>query len=169
MDFGSGNSRRIISINESYDKLGDVNCLALPFFHSFSGCDSTSSFYKKSKTVLFDYWMDSAFKNEITTAFQQLSWLPSPEIVRDNYAVVERFMVSVYKKRKEDQDMSLNDLRFTLYNGAANDNLRELPPTRNALQQHTKECLPSWLGLGQYFVSNKHRLTRCSPVGVEPE
>ena len=44
IDFGLGDYRKFISIKRSYDLMGDSICLALPFFHAFSGCDSTSSF-----------------------------------------------------------------------------------------------------------------------------
>ena len=97
---------------------------------------------------------------------------PAVKLARENNAVVESFVVSVYKKRKEDLDICSNELRFTLYHGAANDNLRDLRTTtvsKCSTKVHTKEYRPSWLGLGQYFVTNKHRLTRCSLAGVEPE
>ena len=58
VDFGSGDSRRTISINRSFSELGDAVCLGLPFFHILTGCDSTSAFYKKTKKVFFESWMD---------------------------------------------------------------------------------------------------------------
>ena len=42
-DFGTGDHRRLISINDSYDELGDSICLGLLFFHCFTGYDSTYS------------------------------------------------------------------------------------------------------------------------------
>ena len=44
VDFGTGEHRRSLSINHSFDKLGESVCSGLPFFHAFTGCDSTSSF-----------------------------------------------------------------------------------------------------------------------------
>ena len=76
-DFGTGEHRRTISINSSFIALGESTCLALPFFHAFTGCDSTCSFYRKSKKMWFEQWMNYSMWDELTTAFQQLSWLPS--------------------------------------------------------------------------------------------
>ena len=39
-DFGTGVNRKATSINSIYERLGKALCLALPFFHVFSGCDS---------------------------------------------------------------------------------------------------------------------------------
>ena len=41
-DFGTGVNRKATSTNSIYERLGKALCLALPFFHVFSGCDSTS-------------------------------------------------------------------------------------------------------------------------------
>ena len=47
VDFGTGNIRRILSINECYNYLGEGDSLGVSFFHAFSGCDSTSFFTKR--------------------------------------------------------------------------------------------------------------------------
>ena len=39
-DFGTGVNRKATSTNSIYERLGKALCLALPFFHVFSGCDS---------------------------------------------------------------------------------------------------------------------------------
>ena len=44
-------------IIEIYKKLGPDLCNALAFFHSFTGCDTSSSFFGKGKTTLFDAWL----------------------------------------------------------------------------------------------------------------
>ena len=49
-DFGTGESRKMIIINPLFEYLGEEVCLGLLFFHSFTGCDSTTSFYGLSKT-----------------------------------------------------------------------------------------------------------------------
>lgn len=41
VDFGVSNNRRLIKVNECYEYIEKINSLALPFFHAFSGCDST--------------------------------------------------------------------------------------------------------------------------------
>ena len=74
IDFGVGDDRRSININQCFQNIGgEQYALAMPFFHALSGTDSTSAFYKKSKSHLFNKWMNSPFESEITTAFQRLS------------------------------------------------------------------------------------------------
>ena len=51
VDFNSGDSRKNISLNDCYQVLGKDFCLALPFFHCFSGADATSAFYKMTKNL----------------------------------------------------------------------------------------------------------------------
>ena len=74
VDFGVSNNRRHININDCFKHLGKVKSLALPFFHAFSGCDSTAFFYKKSKMSLYNSWVKSQCCDEIPEAFKQLSW-----------------------------------------------------------------------------------------------
>ena len=45
IDFGSGDHRRFISINRSYNLIGDSINLGLQFFHAFSGCDSSFNMF----------------------------------------------------------------------------------------------------------------------------
>jgi hypothetical protein len=49
LDFGRGANRKTYNVNRIFNELGESLCLGLPFFHSFTGCDSTSSFFEKSK------------------------------------------------------------------------------------------------------------------------
>ena len=132
VDFGSGDSRRTISINRSFSELGDAVCLGLPFFHTLTGCDSTSAFYKKTKKVFFESWIDYNKHNDLTDAFQHLSWLPTTEMVQSSLKVVEQFVSHLYLK----QELDLDKARFLMFSAATNLDLRELPPCKTALKQH---------------------------------
>ena len=59
VDYGTGNFRRVVNINNCYQHIRESNALAIQFFRALSGCDSTSFIYKKSKTLLFNKWMHS--------------------------------------------------------------------------------------------------------------
>ena len=52
-DFGTGVNRKATSINSIYDRLGKALCLALTFFHAFSGRDSTPYFFNYTKNQLY--------------------------------------------------------------------------------------------------------------------
>ena len=88
VDFGSGDSRRDISINRSFTSLGEAVAL--------TGCDSTSAFYRKTKKTFFESWMNYPKYDELTMAFQQLSWLPTIEIVHSCKIYVEQFVTHMY-------------------------------------------------------------------------
>ena len=47
--FGTGKKYRFIPIHELVASLGSMKALSLPFFHAFTGCDTTSSFSSRGK------------------------------------------------------------------------------------------------------------------------
>ena len=53
VDFKTSSGHKYISINSIYSNLGKDICSGLPFFHSFTGVDSTCSFLKQSKKDWF--------------------------------------------------------------------------------------------------------------------
>ena len=133
IDFGLGEHRKLVSIKHSYDMMGDSICFALPFFHAFSGCDSTCSVYHKTKNNLFDHWLTYPEHEVITAAFQQLSWQPSPTVIEAQFPVIEKFVAYLFGQK----DQNLVDIaRYTLFSSSPKSNLRELPPSQNALKQH---------------------------------
>ena len=74
--------------------LGSNCCRALPFHYAFSGCDTTSSFYKIGKCKWFDGWVKSENKESYTSAFFALTDNPSQE---DNYIDdIERYVKDIY-------------------------------------------------------------------------
>ena len=83
VDYGTDNFRIFININNCYQHIGESNALASQFFHALSGCDSTSFIYKKGKTVLFNQWMHSPKYEDLTEAFQKLSWFPSQQTIEE--------------------------------------------------------------------------------------
>ena len=112
LDHGRGDGRKTYHINKLYHELGDSLCLGLPFFHTFTGCDSTSSFYGRPKRAFYNHWMSYDRTNDVTLAFQQLSWLPTLEKVEANMAVLERFVATLYAHGIENDDFSINNARF---------------------------------------------------------
>ena len=135
LDFGTGDKRKTYLVNKAYSDLGDAVCRALPFFHALSGCDSTASFFEKPKKRFFEHWtMYYSRATEITGAFQQLSWLPTIEAVDFNLPVIEKFVASLYLH--SEKPITVNQLRFELFEGSHCDNFRKLPPSKDALKQH---------------------------------
>ena len=139
VDFGVANNRRFINIQDIYEKIGKDTSLALPFFHAFTGCDSTAFFFKKSKMVLFKSWMSSSCVNELTAAFRLLSWLPTECIIQSCLPVVNNFIKSVFSGNgKSKQFKTLGDLRYQMFKASTNSNFQELPPTEQSLELHLR-------------------------------
>ena len=70
--FGIGNNIRHYNINNLCSSLKSDVCKTLPFFHAFTGCDMTSSFYNHSKLKFFDAWMKYKDKDNIASVYSEL-------------------------------------------------------------------------------------------------
>ena len=49
---GTGRKFKYLQINAISRILGEEKSLAMPYFHSFTGCDTTSNFFRKGKKKL---------------------------------------------------------------------------------------------------------------------
>ena len=137
VDFGLGKNRKIYGINQIYEHLGEAVALALPFFHAFTGCDSTASIFMKSKKFWFELWMSRINGPEdITAVFAQLSWQPKDITLQSNIDVLERLMVTAYSTRNQDPAMSLKEIRYNIFVTSPKMDLRLLPPSSGALKLH---------------------------------
>ena len=59
--FGTGKSFWHLAIHEMARALGPDQCVVLPMFHAFTGCDTVSSFGGRSKRTAWDTW--KAYEN----------------------------------------------------------------------------------------------------------
>ena len=133
IDFGTGDHRRMISLNRSFELLGYSFTKALLFFHAFTGCDSTSSFFGKTKTFWFNQIQSYSRNEEVTEAFAILSWTPLRSAAQDNMAEIELFVSHCYGQT---DISSINEARFQIFTSSVSGNLRELPPSRSSLTLH---------------------------------
>ena len=134
VDFNSGDSRKNISLNDCHQVLGNDFCLALPFFHCFSGADATSAFYKMTKKTWLSHWSKFPLKDDLTNCFKDLSWCPSMETVTSALKVIAKFVMFSYNSRMNDDD--LDEFRFQLFQRSSTNDLRNLPPSAAALVLH---------------------------------
>lgn len=58
-----GDNVNVYNILQLRDTIGYVKCLALPFHHAFTGCDSTSIFYSQGNV---NSWRDGWKMESIT-------------------------------------------------------------------------------------------------------
>ena len=77
------------------NKFGADICRALPFLHAFSGCDTSSSFYGKDKSTLWNPWMSFSKSTELTHTFIELGSNPFA-ISEENIRLLKLFILYVY-------------------------------------------------------------------------
>ena len=133
-DFKTRSGRKYISINSIYSNLWSDICSGLLFFHSFTGADTTCSFFKQSKKDLFAKWLDFPMKEELNEKFRILSKCPQKDIVDDCHLLIQQFVVYVYLRKFDFID--LDELRYQMYVNSSSNDFRTLPPSKDALFQH---------------------------------
>ena len=132
--FGSGKSLRYLSAHEMAGALGPEKCIALPFVHAFSGCDTVSAFAGRGKKTVWEIW--NIF-NEVTPAFRTLASKSDPSSIGDHLEVLERFVVLLYNRTST--EMNVNEARKQLFSQKGRP-MDGLPPTQAALLEHIKRA-----------------------------
>ena len=135
--FGTGKHFRFYSINAISTSIGESIARALPVFHAWSGCDTTSAFRGKGKKSAWNAWKAC---QEVTEAFNFLAANPFHHLESDSehFKKIERLTVVLYEKSSP---LGLvNEAREDLFcrKSRSPDNI---PPTQNALLQHTKRAI----------------------------
>ena len=97
--FDSGKTFRYIPAHDIAHGLGPEKCIALPFLHAFSGCDTVSCFAGHGKKSVWEIW--NIF-DEVTPAFCTLASNPEASCVDDHLEVIERFVVLLYNRASSD-------------------------------------------------------------------
>ena len=95
--FGMGKHYRFYHINAICARLGEPQSRALPVFHAYSGCDTTSAFKGKSKKSAWQAWQ--AYK-DVTDTFVHLASHPF-QILNDDseqFHEIQRLTVVLYDK-----------------------------------------------------------------------
>lgn len=93
--FGMGKYLQYINVNATCTSLGPEKSRALPIFHSFTGCDTTSCFFGKGKKSSWDAWKSYP---AVTESFLHLRDHPYNHVEKDDtiFKLLERFTVVIY-------------------------------------------------------------------------
>ena len=69
----------------------------MPYFHSFTGCDTTSNFFRKGKKTAQEAWKSYP---DVTTAFATIGLNPFLDFNRQSqiFGLLQRFTVVLYSK-----------------------------------------------------------------------
>ena len=95
--FGHGKHFRHYSINKICHNLGKEISISLPFFHAFTGCDTTSQFLGKGKRSAWESWksypdVTEAFLFAFNNPFQLL------QLQSFQMKLLERYVCVLYDK-----------------------------------------------------------------------
>ena len=117
VDFNFGKDRKFDNINKISSQFTDQQSLGLLFFYVF--------------TVWWKLWCQDTF---VTETFIKLSWTPHQVDQMDLYQL-ETFVCAAYDPQHGFRTDGVNKLRYLLFTILDN-NMRKLPPTREALRLH---------------------------------
>ena len=142
--FGMGKYFRYIPVHEIVEVLGPEKATALPAFHAFTGCDQTSSFAGRGKNTAWATWN---LLDEATSAFAELSLIPTEELVDENMYVSHGAFCCPYVRSTVYHDDCRWGTKRTFHqerasHGCYTTNLCSSGPT------HKESGIPSWLLLG---------------------
>ena len=133
--FGVGKAVKNIHINATFEHLGAKVSRAHPFFHVFTGSDTTSAFKFKAKKSVWQAWKTY---RSITDVFEEMSQKPFSLIEKDstNFQKIQKFVIQMYSSNLE--TASVDEARMLLF--AQNQNMERIPPTCDALLHHVKRA-----------------------------
>ena len=131
--FGQGASTRWIPIHEIVMTLGSEKTSGMPFFHTFSGCDTVSAFCGKGKKSTWQTWI--VFDN-VSGTFTKLSQCPRTVDDHD-LQILERFVIIMYDRSSA--ATNVDDARLDLF-ARKQRSYNAIPPTSAALKEHVKHA-----------------------------
>ena len=134
--FGTGKNFTYLHINTISHNLGEEKCLALPFFHSFSGCDTTSAFFGKGKKAAWEAW--KCFP-EVSTAFTTIALDPFThlDLASPIFTLLQRYTVVIYSKNSNVEFVDEARMESFCH---GNKTMENIPPTADCLLQHARRA-----------------------------
>ena len=133
VNLGTGLGAKIYDVMQLRDMIGHYCSLSLPFFHAFTSCDTTSSFYHYGKCKFWDTCMRE--DPEVTSTFIELSNGPT-EVREDQICKIENFLVSIYYPGQK--YLSIDDARLKSFLRSPAPDLRLMIISHSSLIQHIK-------------------------------
>ena len=115
--------------------LSDKQKRYLLLCHSFTGCDTVSSFAGKGKTSCLLTWESFL---EITNTFVLLGNHPNDHVIEGELTKTEKFVRQLYDKSTN--ETLVNQCRRQLFTKKSR-SLELIPPTKAALKQHARRAV----------------------------
>ncbi len=135
VSFSMGKHFDNYQINLICHSLGEERCRGLPFYHSFTGCDTTSQFVGKGKRSSWGAW---STHSAVTKAFQYAAEHPFKilNIESPEFELLECFTCVLYDKTT--LTCKVNILRQELF---SHSQVNGKHPTNSGLLQYTNEFI----------------------------
>ena len=149
---GTKQNSRLIDVKSIRQQLGETLSDTLPGVHAVSGCDFTSSFAGKGKRTWFTRMKGYRQLLDVLGSFGT-----SFQFDEESVKGIERAVCSVYGCCGN----SVNEARFFLFSTSGHVG-RQLPPTLDALTQHTKRA---WYQTAIWKSALVGRMATPSPEG----
>ena len=123
-----------VYINHMAHSLGQERSKVLIFFHTFTGCDTVSTFYDKGKQAAWTAWESFLI---VARAFSSISFSPHSELEKDSetFKTLEHHVFVLYDKTNNLE--SVNEARKHLFCQRSRP-MKNILPTQDALLQHAK-------------------------------
>ena len=93
VDFGMGEHRRVVDINKVFLSIGEEMSKSILFLHAFSGCDSTASFYGKSKSSWYRKLQSYPGKEELLAVSEKISWNTDMIDAENSVKLIQQFVL----------------------------------------------------------------------------
>ena len=84
-----------------------------------------------------EHWMHFPKYDELTEAFQRLSWRPSGTTIQECLPILYQFIESAFGG---DYDGNLDRFRLKSFRASASNNLRELPSSQSRLELRVRRA-----------------------------
>ena len=127
--FGTGKTQCYVPLNELVCHLRPKHT-SLLLFHAITGCDQVSFFAAKGKKTCWKTWGEN---DELTTAFQLVSFCPSKDDIANIIHLIERFFVLLYHSTSPSSSANKSTKELFSKKGRLLDGI---PPTTDTLQLH---------------------------------
>ena len=125
------NSDRYHNIKQIIQDLCSDIFLALPFFYTFAGCYTISSFYGKGRCKPYDVWVKSKGKDDFIDVFVEFGEKRA-NVTSDDIGILESLVLQLSRSRYNVLDAP----RLEKFKMSTDNDLRVLPPSKEALRQH---------------------------------
>jgi hypothetical protein len=139
ISFGVGKHFKNISIASIVGNIGEEKSIALPFWTTFTGCDTVSQFRAKGKKTAWKTWTKFS---AVTNTFRYFAEHPFRDISEPDslhhLQVLERYVILLFSSTCE--SMSIDEARLEMFS-EKRQNMEALPPTRDSLMQHLKRAI----------------------------